>query len=173
MAASSPASVTCEATMRGTYRQNLGLTNPSFLVLWEWRRGWDSAPITSCTLCNLQTPRCCNGHECHQRRRALPAIAADTRSILAAPPQQHDPHSDHADDDGGTISGMPMPLNIATPVFAACQPTHKPHELRVVGARIIEGNPARDPLARSPHAAMLSGFSWSENRQAGQAAGSR
>jgi hypothetical protein len=41
----------------------------------EWRRGWDSNPITSCRFCNLQKPRCRDCHECHLCRGALHLIA--------------------------------------------------------------------------------------------------
>ena len=40
-----------------------------------WRRGWDSDPISSLGICNLQRPRCRDCHGCQHCRRALPAIA--------------------------------------------------------------------------------------------------
>src|SRR5262252_2486077 len=40
-----------------------------------WRRGWDSNPVSSFRICNLQIPCCQDCRECQRCRRTLPIIA--------------------------------------------------------------------------------------------------
>jgi hypothetical protein len=53
----------------------------------DWRRGWDSHPITSCSFCNLQKPHCRDCHECRRCPGALHPVAPEhAQGKRSAPP---------------------------------------------------------------------------------------